>query len=108
MAIDQGTTTVTTKKEDRCWRAEFFIDDDLVQQLRFHREIRARDTATNLIVARDKTSIPPTSRVSTDIRTKSYTAGGVTATGQQILQLVNKMADDERQWDIDHPPTPPE
>jgi len=105
MAIDQGTTTVTTKKEDRLWRAEFFIDDDLVQQLRFHREVRAKDATTGEVLGRDRTSIPPTQRTSDQIKTKSYTAGGVTATGQQILALVNKMADTERQYDIDNPPT---
>jgi hypothetical protein len=107
MAIDQGTATITTQKSDRLWRAEFFIDDDLVQQLAFHREIRAKNTTTGETVARDRTSIKTVERVSDQIKTKSYTAGGVTATGQQILQLINKMADDERQWDIDHPPTPP-
>jgi hypothetical protein len=100
MAIDLGTSTVTSNKTDRLWRAEMFLDDDLVQQLRFHREIRAKDTTTNAILARDRTSIPTTTRTSDQIKTKSYTAGGITATGQQILQLVNKMADDERQYDI--------
>jgi hypothetical protein len=107
MAIDQGTTTVTTQKSDRCWRAEIFIDEDLVQQLVFHREIRAKDTATNEVVARDRTSILPTRRTSDQIKTKTYVAGGLTATGQQILQLINKMADDERQVDIANPPPTP-
>jgi hypothetical protein len=107
MAIDQGTSTITTNKSDRCWRVEFFIDDDLIQQLRFHREVRAKDTTTQEIVARDRTSIPTTARTSDQIKTKSYVAGGLTATGQQILQLINKMADDERQHDIDNPPMIP-
>jgi hypothetical protein len=106
MAIDQGTSTVTTQKSDRCWRAEVFIDDDLSQQLVFHREVRAKDTTTQQILARDKTSIPPTRRTSDQIKTKTYVAGGLTATGQQILQLINKVADDERQVDIDNPPVP--
>ena len=107
MAIDQGTSTVTTAKSDRCWRAEFFIDEDLLQQLRFHREVRAKDTTTNEIVARDRNIIPVVQRTSDQIKTKTYVAGGLTATGQQILQLVNKMADDERQFDIDNPPIVP-
>jgi hypothetical protein len=107
MAISLGTETITTTKSDRLWRAEFFIDEDLVQNLRFHREVRAKDDATGKVVATDRNVIPTTTRISDQIKTKSYTAGGVTVTGQQILQLVNKMADDERQWDIDHPPTPP-
>jgi hypothetical protein len=57
-------------------------------------------------LARDKTSIPPTRRTSDQIKTKTYVAGGLTATGQQILQLINKVADDERQVDIDNPPVP--
>lgn len=104
MAIDQGTNTVTTKKEDRCWRVEMFIDDDLSQQLVFHREIRAKDSATGEVLARDRTSIQPVRRTTDQVKTKSYTAGGVTATGQQILALTNKMADEERQVDIDNPP----
>jgi hypothetical protein len=104
MAIDQGTATVTTNKEDRCWRVEMFIDEDLSQQLVFHREIRAKDSTTGEVLARDKTTIPPVRRVTDNIKTKSYTAAGVTATGQQILALVNKMADVERQVDIDNPP----
>src|SRR5262245_20429684 len=107
MAIDQGTSTVTTQKSDRCWRVEMFLDDDLIQQLRFHREIRAKDTTTQAIVARDRTSIAPTQRTSDQIKTKTYTASGITATGQQSLLVVNKMTDDERQWDIDHPPVTP-
>lgn len=104
MAIDQGTSTVTTQKSDRCWRAEVFIDDDLIQQLVFHRELRAKDTTTQEIVAHDRNSIPPVRRTSDQIKTKTYVAGGLTATGQQILQLINKMADDERQVDITNPP----
>lgn len=103
MAIDLGTSTVTTTKEDRTWRVEFFIDEDLIQQLRFHREIRAKDDQGK-VIARDKTAIPTVNRTSDQIKTKSYTGGGITATGQQILQLVNKMADAERQVDIDNPP----
>jgi hypothetical protein len=104
MAIDQGTSTVTTKKEDRCWRVEMFIDEDLTQQLVFHREVRAKDATTNEILARDRSSIQPTRRVTDEVKTKSYTASGLTATGQQILALVNKMADVERQVDLDTPP----
>jgi hypothetical protein len=107
MAIDQGTETVTTKKEDRCWRVEMFIDEDLTQQLVFHREIRAKDSTTNEVLARDRNTIPPTRRVTDEVKTKSYTSGGLTATGQQILGLVNKMADVERQVDIDNPAPPP-
>jgi hypothetical protein len=58
-------------------------------------------------MTRDQASIPPTVRTSDQIKTKSYTAAGVTATGQQILALVQKMADTERQYDIDNPPPPP-
>lgn len=103
MAIDQGTVTTTATKSDRCWRAEMFLDEDGQEQLRFHREIRAKDTTTGQVVARDRTSIPTVQRTSQQVKTKNYTAGGITATGQQILQLVNKMADDERQHDIDNP-----
>lgn len=108
MGIDQGNETVSVSKSDRCWRVEFFIDEDAIQHLRFHREMRAKDTTTQEVVARDRTSIPTVERTSDQVKTKSYTSGGITATGQQILQLVNRMADDERQHDIDTaPPAPP-
>jgi hypothetical protein len=100
MAIDQGTEQATINKKDRTWRVELFIADDDTNQLRFHREVRATNTATNSFTS-DKTSIPVVVREQSQIATKSYTAGGVTATGQQILALVNKMSDTERQVDID-------
>lgn len=108
MAIDQGSTTVTVQKKDRTWRIEFFVADDDTVQLRFHREIQAKDTSTGKIT-KDREAIPVVQRAQDQIKTKTYTVGANTLTGQQILQFVNKMSDDERQWDIDHPPpTPPE
>jgi hypothetical protein len=104
MTIDQGTTTVTTNKADRNWRTEFFQDVDGSEQLRFHRELIATDTTTQQIVARDRTSIPTVARTSQQVASKSYTASGITATGLQIMRLVYKMADDERQYDINNPP----
>lgn len=106
MAIDQGNVTTTANKVDRGWRVEFFIADDDTVQLRFHRELRAKDTTTGQVVSRDQTAIPTVNRTQEQIKTKSYTAGGVTATGQQILQLINRMSDTERQLDIDTPPPP--
>lgn len=100
MSIDGGTVTQTINRVDRCWRFEAFIDDDLSQQLRFHRELRGKDTVSGVIVSRDQKSLTTTARITAQIATTSYTAGGITATGQQILQLINKMADVERQIDI--------
>jgi phenolic acid decarboxylase len=104
MAIDQGNVTTTANKVDRGWRVEIFIADDDTVQLRFHREIRAKDTTSGQILARDRTTISAVDRTQSQIAAKSYTAGGVTATGQQILQLLNRMSDTERQFDIDNPP----
>jgi hypothetical protein len=106
MAIDQGTSQVTVSKKDRTWRVELFIADDDTNQLRFHREVRATDTTTGKHTS-DRGTIPPVQREQSQIATKSYTAGGVTATGQQILALVNKMSDTERQVDIDAAAPPP-
>jgi hypothetical protein len=100
MAIDQGTEQATINRKDRTWRVELFIADDDTNQLRFHREVRATNTTTGQHTS-DKTVIPVVVREQSQIATKSYTAGGVTATGQQILALVNKMSDTERQVDID-------
>lgn len=100
MAIDQGTSQVTMSKKDRTWRVELFVADDDTNQLRFHREVRATDNSTGKHTS-DKTSIPVVHREQSQIATKTYSAGGVTATGQQILALINKMSDVERQVDID-------
>lgn len=107
MSIDQGTVTVTTSKQDRSWRTEMFQDVDGSEQLRFHREVVATDTTTQQVVGRDRTSIPTVARTSQQVANKSYTASGITATGLQIMRLIYKMADTERQFDIDNPPTPP-
>ena len=56
-----------------------------------------------LDACRDNPFVRTVQRTSDQIKTKSYTVGATTLTGQQILQFVNKMSDDERQWDIDHP-----
>jgi hypothetical protein len=107
MGIDQGSSTITTNKSDRNWRTELFQDVDGSEQLRFHRELVATDTTTQEVVARDRGSIPTVQRTSQQVASKSYTASGITATGLQIMRLMYKMADTERQWDIDHPPVPP-
>ncbi len=101
MAIDLGNVTATANKVDRIWRIEFFVDDSDVIQIVMHREIRAKDTATGALISRDQSAIRNTTRTSSQIAGKSYTAGGVTVTGQQLLQLLNKMSDIERQVDID-------
>jgi len=106
MSIDQGTEQITIQKRDRTWRVEFFIADDDSQQMRFHREIQAKNTTTGAIT-KDRDAIVPVQRTGDQIKAKSYTAGGITATGQQIIQLINRMSDVERQYDIDNPPTPP-
>src|SRR5262245_49413198 len=100
MAIDQGTEQATINKKDRTWRVELFIADDDTNQLRFHREVRATNTATNTYTS-DKTAVPVVQREQSQIASKTYTAAGITATGQQILALMNKMSDTERQVDID-------
>lgn len=100
MALDQGTSTVTTQKQDRCWRAEQFLDVDGQERLAFHRELTATDTTTQQVVSRDRTSIPTVQRTSQQVANKSYTASGVTVTGLQLMRLIYKMADDERQADI--------
>lgn len=105
MSIDQGTATVTTAKSDRSWRTELFQDTDGSEQLRFHRELIATDTTSGQVIARDRNSIPTVARTSQQVANKSYTASGITATGLQIMRLIYKMADTERQVDIDTPST---
>lgn len=98
MAIDLPDDTVTLKRKDRSWRVEFFIDDADGLQIVAHRErigrvggkIRERERAGE--VRRDADAV----------LAKSYTAQGITATGQQIIALVNKMIDVERQYDLDN------
>ena len=79
MAIDEGTSTITTSKQDRNWRTELFQDVDGSEQLRFHRELVATDTATQKVVAQDRTSIPTVQRTSQQVANRSYTASGITA-----------------------------
>lgn len=106
MAIDQGTSTITTQKQDRCWRAEQYLDVDGQEKLKFHREITATDTTTQQVVSRDRASVPTVERTSQQVANKSYTASGVTVTGLQLMRLIYKMADVERQVDIDSGGTP--
>jgi hypothetical protein len=102
VAISLGDDNITATKSDRAWRIEVFIDDADVVRLVFHREqiwkvggeVRHRKTVT------------PVKRTQAQIAATFYTAGGVTRTGNQILALLNKMSDDERQADIDSPPPP--
>lgn len=103
MAIDLGNDNITATKADRSWRIEIFIDDTDTVQLVFHRE-QIWKVAGEI---RHRKAIPSVNRTQAQIATKSYTAAGATRTGNQILALVNKMADDERQFDIDNPPANP-
>ena len=103
MAIDQGTTTHTVTKKDRTWRIEFFVADDDTIQIRFHRELQAKDEMGKIVS--DRAAIRTVERTQDQIKSKTYTLGANTLTGNQILGLLNKMSDDERQVDIDNPPT---
>src|SRR4030095_1015508 len=97
MAIDLGTKTITTTHKDKSIQVEMYIDANDVAQLRFFRlGIYTADGLTEY-----QEPLPAVVRTQAQIATKSYTAGGITATGQQILALVNKMSDIERQVDID-------
>jgi hypothetical protein len=99
MAIDLGSETPTLATSDRSWRIEIFIDDTDTVQLVFHRE-KIFKTGGNIV---HRKVLPSVNRTQAQIAAKSYTAAGATRTGNQILALVNKMADDERQVDIDNP-----
>jgi len=104
MAIDLGTEAVNVKSTDATWRIEIFLED--VTHLSFHRWlIKANATTGEWINDPDKSAIPTVQRTLAQVASKSYTAAGLTATGNQILQLLNKMSDDERQADINNPPT---
>lgn len=100
MAIDIGNDNITATKSDRAWRIEIFIDDADVVNLVFHREQIWKVGG----VIQHRKRVHPVNRTQVQIASKSYTAAGATRTGNQILALVNKMADDERQVDIDNPP----
>jgi hypothetical protein len=97
MAIDLGTETVTMNKKDKSTQAMMILDVNDVANLRFFREL----LYTSGGVVKMREPLPEVQRTQTQIASKSYTAGGLTATGQQILALLNKMSDDERQIDID-------
>lgn len=99
MAIDLGNDNITATKADRAWRIEIFIDEADTVQLVFHRE-QVWKVGGEI---RHRKPLPAVSRTQAQIATKSYTAAGATRTGNQILALINKMADDERQVDIDNP-----
>lgn len=100
MAIDLGNNNITATKADRSWRVEIFIDDTDTVQLVFHREQIWKVGGE----IKHRKTLPQVTRTQAQIAAKSYTAGGATRTGNQILALINKMADDERQVDIDTPP----
>ena len=99
MSINLGDETITLTKTDRVCSIEIFLDDDDTVRLEFLREVLYKN-AQGQIVHRKNTST--TRRVQADIATKQYTAGGVTRTGNQILMLVSRMSDDERQVDINN------
>jgi len=103
MAIDIGTDNVVLDKKDRSWRIEIFIADDDTVKLVFHREMAYFLNG----VLQHRRQLGQVDRTQSQIATKSYTAGGVTRTGNQILALINKMSDVERQYDIDNPHTTP-
>jgi hypothetical protein len=99
MAIQLGDETLTLVKTDRTRRIEIFIDDNDVVQLVFYRERLFKVNGE----IKYREHLPNVHRSQAGVAAKSYTAGGVTRTGNQILALVNKMADDERQYDMDNP-----
>lgn len=97
MAIDEGQETLVLTKSDRTIAVEMTVDAEGQVRLLFQRE-RVWRNASNVIVHR--ALLPAVTRAQSQIATKSYTAGGVTRTGNQILLLVDKMSDDERLVDI--------
>lgn len=97
MALDQGQETVTLTKADRTTRIEMWIDDSEIVHLRFFREVAYRNGGG---VIYKRVDAPTVNRTQAQIAAKSYTAAGATRTGNQILSLVNKLADDERLVDI--------
>ena len=106
MAIDQGTETVNVKTVDSTWRIEIYLEGATL--LRFHRWLIKSDAATGEWISDpDRSEIPTVERTLAQVASKSYTAAGITATGNQILQLLNKMSDDERQADINAGNSPP-
>lgn len=96
MSINLGQENTTFDRFDRVWRVEMTLDDNDVVKLIFHREIVYK--LGNVVVHRKRVAM--TEREQSQIANKDYTAGGVTRTGNQILALVQKMADDERLVDI--------
>lgn len=96
MAIDLGSDNITATKADRASRIEIFVDDADVVHLVFHRELVWKVGGE----IRHRRILPSINRTQAAIAVKSYTAAGATRTGNQILALLDKMADDERQVDI--------
>lgn len=96
MAIAEGTESLALTKSDRLLRVDLFIDDNDVVQLRFRRE--RLFTLNGVIQHRE--ALSDVVRTQPQIASKSYTAGGVTRTGIQILALINQMGDDERTIDV--------
>lgn len=99
MAIDLPDDSIVLKRKDRTWRIEFFIDDNDGLQIVGHREVVGR--AAGKIRERERAG--EVRRDADTVLAKSYTAKGLTATGEQIIALVNKMIDVERQYDLDNP-----
>lgn len=96
MAIDQGNESLTLAKSDRARRIEIWIDDADSVMLKIEREVIYKLNG----VIQYRRGVTTTERTQNQIAAKSYTAGGVTRTGNQILMLLNKLADDERTVDI--------
>ncbi len=103
MAIDLGTTNVALNKSDRTWRVEFFIDDSEQVQIRFHREEVYK--INGAIQSRKNTGV--TTRTLDQIGNKTYTVNATPAKGNLIVSFIDKMADVERQIDLDNPPATP-
>jgi hypothetical protein len=101
MAIDQGTETINVKTVDSGWRVELFTDTAMTQ-LRFHRQIVSTDATTGEVIGDPDKDVPVVARTAAEVAGKTYqTSGGFSATGNQIINLVNAMSDAERQVDID-------
>jgi hypothetical protein len=99
MTIDLGDQTVTLNKTDRTRSAYFYIDDNGTVRVEFLREAVWKNAQGQIVHRNDTTTVE---RTQSDIAQKQYTAGGVTRTGNQILLLIDKMSDDERQIDINN------
>lgn len=104
MAIEQGTATVALTTEERTWRVEIYCEKNEDPLVRAHRQV-TRSLADGTVISTENNAT--VERRQSQVHDETFTAAGVTVTGDQLAALISQAADQWRAQDVANAAPPP-